>query len=371
MKPVEEDIKRYLEWNRYESRNLNRLKINADLRAKVIPVIDFPSCLTKNDCNKVIQSARKAGYKAANIGLSKILHGHFSDQSISYINNKLQIVSAHGSSIKYELNTGKSYNSILKSDLSLLNKHDPKGLWVVNYDIFAGHSKKLLFSKNFAKSQRQNIKFLNEDLKILSNKYRSEGFKLITHIICHVAKIFRGSGRKICFEMPGSKGWSMFPDINSSTLQDVIDIKNEYYPESFLCIDVGHILTYTRNLNKLTQYVKLLKKYKEHLIMVHLSSAGSWVKHFIKLYQKIHGFEFPLWHVKGLDLQLPISESVQLEVIKMLRKTYSDVIFEVSETRMPLVAIEDYFKGYFDINAVDNSVYHEELILQGKNLGYI
>jgi hypothetical protein len=280
----------------------------------------------------------------------------------------MPIRSAHGSSIKRALSTGKPFREILEEDSETLERYDRSKLWTVNYDTFAGHLPGLSWSDSFSETRICNLQGLTQALKIASAS--DLGFALLEAIISDVASIFRASGRKICFEMPGTRGWSMYPDLGAGTIRQIINLLETYLPEATLCIDVGHVLTWTKRKERLLRFVRDLGPYWRYIRMIHVSSAGSWTKYFVDLHRHIHGENMPLWHIKGLDLQLPICEPEQCFMLQTMRDHYADVVLEVSETRLPSHAIADYFKGHVDFTAIDDSTYHQDLIDQGRILGY-
>lgn len=192
---------------------------------------------------------------------------------------------------------------------------------------------------------------------------------LIEKIISDISSVFRDSGYGITLELPGSKGWSMFPEIANNHLKLIDQLRRYYLPESKLCIDVGHVLTWSRGKEGLDKYLKILTNFQSLIGMLHISSAGSWTESFRSLYASVYK-KFPVWHTAGLDMALAVCEKQQIEFISKVRKICSDHnILEVSETRTHYDAIADYF-GQFDLKFIDNSQYFTNLIKQGVILGY-
>lgn len=359
---------RYLSWSRTQSRLLEPLLPIVTMHQTISPVLDIPPCSSAAAIDQLILSANKAGYSGFNVGISKLQNNEISYDTFQHLRSRLPVKAAHGSSIKRALKTGKSFKTILEEDLAMLEIYDPDNSWVVNYDTFAGHLPGLPWRRHFRATQDQNLKELVRALRIKTSG--NLGFALLETIVSEVASVFRTSQRTICFEIPGTKGWSMYPDLEVSIIRELVRLFNTYLPEATLCIDVGHVLTWTRDNERLTQFVDDLDPYWRYVRMIHVSSAGSWANSFVSLYRQVYGDDRPLWHVKGLDLQLPVCEPEQCIMLQKMRNHYANAVLEVSETRLPSLAIADYFSGYVDLATLDDSTYHQDLIEQGKILGY-
>jgi hypothetical protein len=287
---------------------------------------------------------------------------------IDSIRGKLQHGSAHGSSIKREIKNGRSFRDYLQEDLDSMKVLDPKKKLTLNIDLFAGHTKDLKFSDSFTTTQKNSFIEICKKLG-LSQKGNLE-HNIIERIITDVASVFADKGYKIVFEIPGSKGWSMLPRINEANLKFINSLIELHIPTAGICIDVGHVMTWSRNPKVLESYLSALKKYSSLIHMLHISSAGSWSNRFMELYRDVYGEKMPDWHVKSLDVTLAVCEGEQIKFINKIREFCKDhTLLEVSENRTPQASMDDYFEGRNLF--MHNSSYFGNLIKQGHILGYV
>lgn len=360
-------VRDYLDWS---DKGTERLLKSAVLKRteKVCAVLEAPAFSDPQQSERFVEAALKANFHATNLSLLKFSKNLYKPPQLELINTHLKPLSAHGSSIKREIKTGISFCKFLAEDLKILKKLNPKRNLTVNFDLYAGHLKNLFLKPSFNKTQTENINQICQILKLKGNE--SPSFLLLQKIIQDIALIFKNSGFQITLEIPGSKGWSMFPEINPESLQDIMNLIEKYIPKAGLCIDVGHVLTWSRKPKELNEYLYTLKKFGQQIKMLHISSAGSWPSSFVRLYRTTYGKQNPLWHIKSLDVALPICEKQQLSIISQLREMANKKeLLEVSEVRTPTDAIEDYFPG-FDLNFIKNSPYFTNIIKQAQILGY-
>jgi len=331
-------------------------------------IAEVPAFDSLRDEERFVASAQKGGYVAANLSLLKYENGLYRENFLKQLKVNLPIRSAHGSSIKRQIKTGVPYKKFLIKDLSLLRSLHLKAPCAVNFDLYAGQPSDLKKSKSFEITRTRNLKSLCGILNI--KPYGDADYALLKNIIGDVGSVFRNSGFDVVFELPGSKGWSMFPEISEKHLEQISQLIKKYLPAAKLCIDVGHVITWGTSASRLNDYLNILGRYKEIIGMLHISSAGSDTVKFEKLYRSIYGQNIPSWHSRGLDLSLAVCESKQIKLISDIRSLCkSSPLLEVSETRTPREAIKDYF-GQFDLNFIDDSSYFKNLPKQGKILGY-
>ncbi len=218
-----------------------------------------------------------------------------------------------------------------------------------------------------------NLKKLKDHLHLEEASLKS----VLERILRDIAGVYRGTGYRVVLEIPGTYGWSLLPEINKSNLEMMALLIEEIYPEARLCIDTGHLMTWLVVLpemekkKRIVELISLFKEYKKYIRMLHISSASSWASEFVDLYQYVHGKK-PLWHVKGLDVMLPIDEEEQLHMIRLLRDLISgnDEAIEVCESRYAGYAVQDYFSQVaFDFGMKRD--YYKEIVMQGSILGYV
>ncbi len=363
-------VKQYLDWS---SRNTEKLFRYSRLPkpVNVVPVLEWPAFPDQSESEKFIVSALAGGYKAVNFSLFKLAQKKYTAGHMSAIAGKLSHGSAHGSSIKRQIKTGISYKKFLEEDLLLISELDPERNLVINYDLFAGQPTDFVIDENFQVCREKNMHGLANALGIKNTKQNLE-YSIVERIISDVAEVFKDSGYRIVFEIPGSKGWSMLPEINVNNLSFITERINLYFPEAGLCIDVGHALTWSQDPLVLGNYIDILTPYKGLIKMLHISSAGSWSPEFISLYKAAYdGIDVPEWHIKALDITLAICESEQLNFIQKLRQLCEDrLVLEVSENRTPTDSMNDYFLSC-NLGQIDNRSYFENIIKQGAMLGYV
>jgi hypothetical protein len=362
----DDNIIRYLEWNRRQTANLEKYGRKIEISGAVTPVLDLPNLDNVDRYEHFFRTAALAGYRKFNLGLTPIWNKAFT-LPIKEL-RKIAFVSAHGTSVKREIATGEPYKSFLDKDLAVLEILDPDKKWLINYDLFAGHCAELQFETSFSQTRESSAKLLARKLSLASNKSNAT-FMIMRRIVNDVAEIYRGTGRSVCFEIPGTKGWSLFPGIGTDELDTLIRLIQSALPGATLCIDVGHVLTWSKNASRLARLEEILARHAAMISMVHISSAGSNQQHFINKYKEIFGNKYPGWHIRSLDLSLAVFEEEMLHLIESLRRHAPRPLIEVSETRLPSVAIHDYFKEY-NPAIIDDSQYYPELIRQGKLLGY-
>lgn len=364
---LNKNINKYLDWNIKQTKRLIDNKFSIKRNNNSISVIDLPVFKTKQQYSKFVAAARQAGYKFLNIGLTPVWKNTMDNNLLAWTSREIPIISAHGSSIKQQIKTGTPYSYFLNQDLILLKKIDPHGRWQINYDLFAGQHGKTRISSSHKKTKEDNIDLLLKELSI--SEKNDPHLLILEKIINDVAEVYKGTGRKICFEIPGTRGWSFFPEISELNLKFIVRKIKQRFPDASLCIDLGHVITWGRSKKHINNCLNILEKYKRHISMVHISSAGSWTKLFVEIFKQVNGSYYPDWHIKSLDLSLPIFERSMLGLLLSLRKLLVSELLEVSETRLPEVAINDYLKS-IDHSEINNEAYFDELLKQGKILGY-
>jgi hypothetical protein len=362
-----DEIEKYLSWSFEQTRTLFERNYSVKINHNSIPVLDLPSFKTEKEYNQLIKTVARSGYYNFNIGLTPIWLKK-NCLTIKTI-KKMPIISAHGTSIKNEISTNIPYRESLMKDLKTLDLIDPAKKLLINYDLFAGHVVELNFSDNFAKTKSKSAILLNNNLGILSAEITPE-LLVVNRIIQDVAAIFKKSKRKICFEIPGTKGWSMFPELSIFNIDYIFKQIKKYIPSATICIDLGHAITWGDNSKDFKMIKKIVNKYKDSISMLHISSAGSYYPAFINAYKLQYGNKYPDWHIKSLDLALPVFELPMFNLLNLLRNEISGKLIEVSENRLPSAAIKDYFPDYIKVN-FDKKRYYKGLFEQGKILGYI
>ena len=162
----------------------------------------------------------------------------------------------------------------------------------------------------------------------------------------------------------------MLPELTERNLALIAKAIEKHVPDALLCVDVGHVLTWSQERAVLDTYVSVLSAYKDKLGLLHISSAGSWPEEFTTMYRSVFGQNIKDWHVTGLDLQLAVCEEEMLYVIDQLRSMIGDrEIIEVSETRFPELAIADYF-SIPEGTHIKNDTYYDAITKQAVLLGY-
>lgn len=364
---IAKEIDKYLFWSLNQTRILFDKGFLVKKNNNSISALDLPIFKTEKEYNNLIKIAARSGYHNFNIGLTPIWLKK-SPLTVKTI-KKMSIISAHGTSLKKEIATNKPYREFLLKDLKTLKQIDPNKKWLVNYDLFAGHLPELNFYNDFKKTRTESAKLLIKKLKLSANQPAPE-LLVIGKIIQDVAAVYKKSQRKICFELPGTKGWSLFPEPSNYYLDFIIKQIKKYIPTATICIDLGHVVTWQLNNNDIKKIGETFVKYKESISMLHISSAGSSHPAFINAYQLWHGKNYPDWHIKSLDLALPIFELPILNLLNLLRREIKGKLVEVSENRLPSAAINDYFPGFNKIK-FDKKKYYQGLLEQGKILGYL
>ena len=301
-------------------------------------------------------------YKWINVGITSLWWNKKIIKKI--IDSWHKIISFHGTSIKKTINNWILYREVLKRDLEVIND-----FWLkkthINYDLYAGHSSDLTFSRTYKKTFINNINNICSKLNI---QWKNKLQLLIKYLITEIDEVYKNTNHIIYLEIPWSKWWSMLPEITNDNIEYIVSLINKSNSNIKLCIDLWHVLTWSRNTKKIEEYMKILEKYWSYIWMVHISSAWSWRKDFIDLYKIYYNNKYPLWHIKSLDLQLEVSEWIMLDLIKQIRKISNNII-EVSETRLPSRGILDYF-SLNNVNFIDDSIYFKNIISQWKLLWY-
>jgi hypothetical protein len=307
------------------------------------------------------QLIRKNGYNGINIGLTSFWN---KDNSIILqVIETMEILSAHGTSIKWQFRKNKPYRFALEKDKTILDYIDPLEKIPVNYDLFTGNLLKVL-PEDFDKAVIENKRRISHKLSLdFSSDVEKE---ILTFIVFEVRSVYRNSKRPVVFEVPGTRGWSLFP--SPWSLHAVSELISRFYPGAKLCLDIGHLLTWKTNEITITDIINIVRPIVKKIDMFHISSVGSATQEFREAYEMYYGKLFPLWHVEGLDLMLAVHEKDMIELLQKLRDM-TDYVLEVCETRMPSMAIADYFAGY-SLDFIDNTPYLSSLELQAKLLGY-
>lgn len=357
-------LDRYLAWSRAASAQLANTVRPLPLGGRTVSVLDLP---LNGPRAALLAGAVAAGYRGVNIGLTPIWKGSVGTDEVAAINATLPIVAVHGTSIKAELRTGTPYQELLRRDLAALAEVDPEKKWLVNYDLYAGHVSASDFSDDFSTSLTATLRSLRTAFRLRDDM--DDMRAVLRCIIQDLAAVFAPTGRRICFEIPGTRGWSLLPEVTAGHMAMICDLLDEYFPAAGLCIDVGHVLTWGRDEATLERTCAALAPYADRIRMVHISSAGSWQEDFLAAYAAGPGASYPAWHRAGLDLSLPVCEPEMLTLIARLRGMCGQEVLEVSETRLPSAAVRDYFPDV-PISAVDDTTYVSDLVQQGTLLGY-
>lgn len=363
---LRERIEEYLKWNIKQTEDRFLVDNICHPKNYAVQVLDLPIFEDEKKYFNFFKIANQCGYQLLNIGLTSL-----QDRKIKYDTLKIaeqhgmRFVSAHGTSVKRAIKQGTQFKEILENDLYTLEKIDPLKKMIINYDCFAGHLPNLKFVENFEFTKDQNIKQLAQSLDI---KIESE-HSFIEYIINNLAKVFVDTERKITVEIPGTKGWSMLPEITYKNLSFLSNLIDDIFPKCKITIDLAHLLTWSKQTGFLAEAVEMIKPYQEKIAMLHISSAGADNHYFINAYKLIHKNRYPTWHAEGLDLSLFVYEKEMLYLISELRNMLKHDFYEVAETRLPSVAIKDYFPNFL-IEDLDH-FYSKGLFLQSKLLNYL
>jgi hypothetical protein len=359
----------YLDWSHQQTFNLAK-KINLPKDSQVQRGLDVPTLfLTEEKVENFTELLNKTGYTGFHIGITRLWSGEESDL-VSILFDRSRCVAAHGTSIKKSIKEHLAYEKLLIADRNAIDLFDSSESIPVNYDLFGGNLLHPNLVDNFSQAGKENYNLLSQ--KILG--YQSlEVFELYSFIIKSVAKVYKRSKRKIFFEIPGTKGWSLFPSTHFIEWEKIIHLIDMLFPTASLCIDLGHLLTWQTTANDIKLYIQLIKQFSNHVDMVHLSSAGSRQAYFQEAYTSYYQDSFPDWHLNGLDLMLPIIEPEIVNMVSEIRKIGFSNVIEISETRTDDVAIADYFPNLklpFD-NRYILDTYSALVKEQAKILGYI
>lgn len=363
MKKNDKKISEYSKWFEREEKVLQKRTLKK-IPQSILPVLNLPIINDSSFYDTLSSCFVKYGYKGINLPLTSLIRNEIN----SSVWKRFPVYSAHGTSIKESLKSHKPYVFFLKQDLAFLEIEDPLKQWLINYDCYAGHLSKLNIQENFQLTQQENIIQICEELDLKINK---EAWKvLIDKILDDLAEVYATTNRSICIEIPGSKGWSMFPQITSDVLDYLILKMKTTLPNATLCLDIGHVLTWTKDSTEIKKVNDILKKHSSYFSMLHISSAGAWSKEFHDLYTEVYA-EAPLWHITGLDLMLSVCELEMLDLLASIRHILKDKnIIEVSENRLRSVAIKDYFPQV-NTDLIDDKLFFDDLLKQANMIGYV
>jgi hypothetical protein len=363
MKKSDKKMVKYFEWLEGEEKVLQKRPLR-QISQSILPVLNLPILNDSSFYDTLLHCFMKYGYKGINLPLTPLIRNKIN----SSVWKKFPVYSAHGTSIKESLKSHKPYVFFLKQDLAFLDIEDPSKQWLINYDCYAGHLSKLNIQENFQLTQQENMMQICEELGLEINKEAWQVF--IDKIIDDLAEVYGATSRSICIEIPGSKGWSMFPQITSEVLDYLILKVITILPNATLCLDIGHVLTWTKNSEEIKKVNDILKKYSSYFSMLHISSAGAWSKEFHELYKESYG-DAPLWRITGLDLMLSVCEPEMLELLASVRNILKGkTIIEVSENRLRSIAIKDYFPQV-NTDLIDDKLFFEDLFKQANIIGYV
>jgi len=315
---------------------------------------------------KFIQIVKSNGYDGFCCGLTSLWKQPKELKNIKKIQKSIKLNACHGTSIKLSLKTGNPYKEILKKDLQVLQQIDPDNKVTINYDLFAGKETDL--HKTFHKTRNENIKTICNKLNI---NHKTEK-RIISRIINDISIIYKETGRKIVFEIPGSLGWSMLPCLKPNMVNYIIKEINKQLPNASICIDLPHLYSWQKVFGKelINNFFKTIKQNPKCFTMMHIANQGSNDIDFISLYHLVYGKNIPSWFINGLDLMLPIDDTSIIKMIKQLRDIGKESkIIEVSEVRPFGETVKDYF-DVIDYNFTYRGDYFKLVRLQARMLGY-
>ena len=324
---------------------------------------DIPSDMTSEELEIFNQAIQDMGYSGLHVGLTSL----WNKPDMHYISaiKKIGFGATHGTSVKWQLRTGRSYEEAVRNDKRTIDDLDPTEQIPLNYDLFAGNVSQTL-SNNMDREHIKNAKLLMTALQL--KKEKEGAFAVMRYIVQTVAQVFKDSKRTVVFEVPGTLGFSMFP--NPNQFKQIHKLVISLFPGALFCVDVGHLLTWREAGLPLKKLINSLIPLRGSIRMIHISSAGSRNENFKRAYKIAFGEGIPDWHIHGLDLMLAVHEEEMLTVIHAIRNMESKSgLIEVCETRKPSAAIADYF-GQTHKGEFDDSKYIMSLKLQSKLLGY-
>lgn len=359
----------YLQWNETQLNTLLQKGETCAGDAKTLAILDLPLLKSDNDYYYFFNQAKQAGFKFFNLGLTQFWTGKISTRVIQIGQEcGVDFPSAHGTSIKYAIKNELDYQKVLENDLLFLKKINPQGGMVVNYDLFAGHHSSLIFADNYSVTKVRSLEIFKQVFKIPNLEKTQVETEVLERIIEPIVTVFGNSAYTITFELPGSKGWSIFPSLNELTLEYLFEKTDSRLPGVGLTIDLAHALTWGKDAYSLQKIKSLAANYKKYLRMLHITSAGSDHPLFADMYSLVYEKKYPDWHVSALDVSLFICEREMIGLVSDLRAIAPGMLYEVSETRFPSAVIQDYFSR-FEILDFDDWFY-KNIGKYGKILGY-
>lgn len=325
---------------------------------------DIPHDMSAEELAAFNQALLEMGYTGLHIGLTSLWNKR-NEQFVSEI-KKIGFGAAHGTSVKWQLRTGSDYSAAVRYDKRIIDELDPSGTVPLNYDLFAGNVGQSL-SNDMVKEHDRNAILLANALH-LKSEARQEAFAVMSYIVKTVREVFKNSKRTIVFEVPGTLGFSMFP--NPNQFKRLRTLVASQLPNALFCIDVGHLLTWQNATMSTDQLIQSLEPLRGVIGMMHISSAGSRNKYFNTAYKIAFGQNTPDWHIDGLDLMLAVHEEEMLPLVAAVRTMQTTTgLIEVCETRKPSAGIADYFNEMYK-GSFDDSPYITSLKLQAQLLGY-
>lgn len=363
---TQQHIRAYMDWSYGETARLAANPL-PQVSRMVTPLVDVPQLTDERAYQRFTAAAVECGYAGCNIGLTPVWQGAFSSDTLSRIRHRLPMRAAHGTSVKAAIRSGKPYAAFLEQDLAVLDSWDPGETWTVNYDLYAGN-RGVLPQGTFRAELAVNERYL---AAVLGENQTGGQLSILRSIVRAVAGQFRSRKRRVVFEIPGSRGWSMLPAVSAQSLRMITRILDTEYPEAGLCLDLGHMLTWTRTAAGWQRLTGLLEPLASRIAMLHISSAGTAVPLFRRAYESYYGGRYPAWHVRGLDMMLPVCEPEMLAGLQQLRGLLAgSPLLEVSEVRTPEAAIADYFPRERHCYG-SNDRYYEALALHARSCGYV
>jgi hypothetical protein len=361
-------IQEYLDWSYHQTQELaGRVQIHS--RKPEVRAIDVPSSInTTEELRYFAQFIVGAGYNCFHVGLTQVWQSEKRRHDIQGLQEKLPLGAAHGTSIKLAIKSGVSYEEIIANDLAVMDLLDPARTVPVNYDLFFGNVFNGVFPLLYAEAAEKNVEQMGQLLKMET----AQELDLIFKIVDAVLSVYSNNNRPIVFEIPGTKGWSLFPELTEQLLIHLIKRLELKKDTVGICIDLGHILTWAVQEEYLREISSLLMKYQSHIKMIHISSAGSRNALFQQAYNTYHGRVLPKWHVDGLDVMLPICEIEMTHILELIRSNFTRLPIEVCETRMAEAAVLDYLPNT-NVSLISphyRDLYYKALTYQSHILGY-
>ncbi len=329
---------------------------------------------------EIIPVIQSGGFEGVNVGTGQIDTVEHAEQVRATLEKyHIKAISFHGSLDPYFIGmSGQPNGELVRHDFEIADALDPDRSSPVNYDLVAAELPDI---DEFQRGRTLAEIHQTQRAKLAEKGVRSE--KDLTERIARYVADNRpkGTDRPAVFETRQSI-ITESPEITEDNLNHLVKVCRQCFDSDEqwgLTVDVGHIVgalprepsveNVSRMREEAERILRVLKKYKQHIKMVHVS--GTVTAHTMASYKLAEREGVDPEAVKAWSMHQAIDNQFIVEMVQRIRDMMGDRRYiEDSEVR-PIHSVAKNFGDTLHPDKDQSSAVHkEQLQLQAEILGY-